>query len=390
MGNLTSFFAGIDVNQLMSSMVNFLIASVFLGIWWFIVKWISRLTARFVWECKFLKKVFKKIGLPVNLEHVGNFIGILVYVVGLLLILNQFFALLKLTSLTAPLEKVVNDLINFLPAFFTALGLFVLVWAGAHITRNTLKTWFDEIGLDAKAGDYVKGTSLSDTLASAAYWFIFLMFLPTIIWPLGIEWLYDPVNQLVQGIWDFIPNLVVAWVILGVWIILAKIVKEIVSKLLYGVGIDDFATKFGMSKDSNLSLSDLGGVLAATFVVLIASLEASNRLGLSVISDVLNEIINFGINVLVGVVVIAFGFYLSGLVADILKSTSKSKLAPEIVRWAIVFISLAMGLGQIWIGQDIINLTFGLVVGALAVAFALAVGLGGKDVAAKWLSKYIK
>jgi len=388
--NVNQLVSNVDWQMFFNYLAQFGLALVFLFVGWVIVKWVSGLVAKVIKNCKLLKTFFEKIGLPVNLEHAGNFVGILLYVIGLLLVFNQFFDLLGLTTLTEPLQRVVTQLLDFVPKALTSLALFVLVRAWANITKNTLKKWFDQIGLDQKAGDYVAWASLSETLASAAYWFVFLVFLPTIIGPLGLDWLYEPVNQLVKSIWDFVPNLVVATVILGIGVIVGKILKEIVTKLLASFGIDKVSEKLGIGQAAQISLAELGGILAATFVILIAATEAASRLNLEVIYKVLNQVLEFGINVVVGGIVIAFGFYLASLVGEILKSTSKSEILPEIVKWAIMFLALGMGLGQIGVGEDIIYWSFVLVVGAFAVAFALAVGLGGKDVAKEWLKKVLK
>ncbi|MFM2080110.1 MAG: hypothetical protein RLZZ219_792, partial [Cyanobacteriota bacterium] len=81
----------------------------------------------------------------------------------------------------------------------------------------------------------------------------------------------------------------------------------------------------------------------------------------------------------------AVGLYLANLAAGLLRSSGSQQgaLLAQICRVAIVAFSGAMALQQIGVAPSIVNLAFGLLLGAIAVAAALAFGLGGRDVAAE-------
>jgi len=50
----------------------------------------------------------------------------------------------------------------------------------------------------------------------------------------------------------------------------------------------------------------------------------------------------------------------------------------------------ALALGQTGISQQIVNMAFTLGLGAIAVAAALAFGLGGREVAGRELERFVK
>jgi hypothetical protein len=58
-------------------------------------------------------------------------------------------------------------------------------------------------------------------------------------------------------------------------------------------------------------------------------------------------------------------------------------------RVSILVLAGAMALGQMGVASDIINLAFGLLIGAIAVAVALAFGLGGREIAGRELDKWL-
>jgi hypothetical protein len=90
------------------------------------------------------------------------------------------------------------------------------------------------------------------------------------------------------------------------------------------------------------------------------------------------------------------GFWLANLVYEAIDKASGENTTglARIARIAILGLVIAMGLRAMGIADDIVNLAFGLTLGAIAVAFALSFGLGGREAAGKqmehWLSKLRK
>jgi hypothetical protein len=83
-------------------------------------------------------------------------------------------------------------------------------------------------------------------------------------------------------------------------------------------------------------------------------------------------------------VVFAIGLFLANLAYNIITTSSSNRQAQvlaQIARVAIIVFVSALALQQIGIAQDIVNLAFGLLLGAIAVASAIAFGLGSRDIA---------
>ena len=98
--------------------------------------------------------------------------------------------------------------------------------------------------------------------------------------------------------------------------------------------------------------------------------------------------------ILAGLVVFAIGLFLANLAFSIISSSgnSQARVLAQVARIAIIALVSAMALQQIGVAPDIVNLAFGLLFGAIAVAIALAFGLGGRDVAQEqvreWLTSF--
>jgi len=121
--------------------------------------------------------------------------------------------------------------------------------------------------------------------------------------------------------------------------------------------------------------------------MLFAVAEAANRLGFDQVSNLITIFIAFGANILLGVAIFIIGFWLANLIGDIVQRGryNYSLWLANVVRVLIIGLVLAMGLRAMGIADSIVNLAFGLTLGAVAVAFALAFGLGGREPAQRLL-----
>jgi hypothetical protein len=91
-------------------------------------------------------------------------------------------------------------------------------------------------------------------------------------------------------------------------------------------------------------------------------------------------------------VILATGIYLANLAYDTVmaSNTSQAKMLAQAARISVLIFSGAMALRHMGLANEIINLAFGLLLGAIAVAVALAFGLGGREIAAREIDKWLK
>ncbi|TBR08011.1 MAG: hypothetical protein EPO46_10530 [Lysobacter sp.] len=143
------------------------------------------------------------------------------------------------------------------------------------------------------------------------------------------------------------------------------------------------------------TLSSLAGKVTLFFIMLFATVEAASLLGFAGINALLEQFISFGADVLLGLVILAVGYWLADLAARAIeRANPESRGMARLARFAILGLVIAMGLRAMGVADDIVNLAFGLVLGAVAIAIALAFGLGGRDAAGKlaqrWADDYLR
>ena len=135
------------------------------------------------------------------------------------------------------------------------------------------------------------------------------------------------------------------------------------------------------------------GKLVMVAIVAFTAVEAARLLQFSTLAMTVEEILGLAGRVIVGGVIITAGVLIADVLARLIdKGTGGAdRFASTLVRWATIALATAMGLRFMGIADDVVLLAFGLVLGAAAVAAALAFGLGGRtaagQVAQRWADK---
>lgn len=174
--------------------------------------------------------------------------------------------------------------------------------------------------------------------------------------------------------------------------IVSRFVGRLVAEVVAGTGVDEIPAKLDVQRFlGDTKVSCIIGYLIVIFTMLFAVSEAANRLGFEQVSGLISMFIHFGANILLGAVILVIGFWLANIVANVVQrgEYNSSRWLGNLVRILIMGLVIAMGLKAMGIADSIVNLAFGLTLGSVAVAFALAFGLGGRQPAERVLGDLI-
>jgi len=424
----------------------------------------------------------------------AKWVSQIVYYILLLIVIVASLEMLGLTAVTEPLNAFLDIIWGWIPNLLAAGVLVVVAWIVAMLVRGLLRTLFGRVKLDEKLASSAdleekERPSVGNAIAEAAYWFIFLLFLPAILGVLGLQALMAPVLGIVNQILGYVPNILSAGAILLVGWFVARVVRQVVSSFLAAIGVDRFGEKVGLSAAlGTKTLSSLAGLIVYALIMLVVLISALDALALTAISGpaiamlesmlgavpgivaailvlaiayfvakvvsdlVANVLTGIGFNrvlvwlqvgdepkegqrtpsqivgyvvlviimlvatasaaellgfgsmttyvslilafmsrIAVALVVFALGLYLANLARKAIRAVggAKGNLLGNLAWVAVVFFSGALALGQTGISEDIVNLAFGLSLGAVAIAAALAFGLGGREVAGRELESMV-
>lgn len=337
----------------------------------------------------------ERLSKEADMKPVSHSIGDVLYWLIILLFLPAILGTLQMEGLLMPVQGMVDKILAMLPNIFAAALIGLVGWFVAKILSDLVQNLLSVVGFDSigeKAGLTGK-VSLSQLSGLLVFIFVFVPALVAALNTLQIESISAPATEMLAAFMTAIPDIFAAVIILSIAVVLARFISGLVTSMLDGLGANSLPERFGLTTiaESNFSLGKFVGKVVSVFIILFASVEAANQLGFAQVSEIASTLIEFTGQVLLGGVILMAGFWLAGLAHAAVMKVSGDDAAPlaGILRAAILGLVLAMGLRAMGIADDIVNLAFGLVLGAVAVAFALSFGLGGREAAGKQMDHWL-
>ena len=216
------------------------------------------------------------------------------------------------------------------------------------------------------------------------------------------------ITAVVKGAWEafatkitvFLPKLIGAVIIFVLGLLLARLVKFAVEKLLRLVRLDAAGEKTGLieflRKGNILKMpSEIVGSLSYWFITILVIIATLDALGLPIVSDMLDDVFLYLPNVVAAIIVLILGILFGNLLSAVIRTASSNaglKAADGLGKTAFVAIisfSGAIALVQLGIGGEVVSAAFVILFGAAALAAALAFGLGGRELAADYLKRWL-
>ena len=333
----------------------------------------------------------EKLSNEVGVGSLSSNIGEIFYWLVLLLFLPIVLSILGLTGLLIPVQNMVNEAVAYLPNLLIAGVIIFVGYILAKIVRGIVEGLSNSLGLQTQAEKIglFKNSNVSKFLGSFVFAIIIITALIVAFEALGIEAISQPATAMLNQIMYAIPQIIAAGLILIVAYVVSRFVGRLVAELVSGAGVDEIPMKLDVQRFlGQTRVSDIIGCLIVFFTMLFAVSEAADRLGLEQISVLIAMFIQFGASILLGAVILVVGFWLANVVANVIQrgEYNSSRWLGNLIRILIMGLVIAMGLRAMGIADSIVNLAFGLTLGSVAVAFALAFGLGGRQPAERLLS----
>ncbi len=353
-------------------------------------------------------------------ETIGN----VLYWFILLLFIPLILSALQLPGLLAPVEGLINSFLQAIPRIVTAGIILAIGWVIARIVRGVVTNLLMAAGVDQMGrrlglqSSATGGVSLASLAGTLAYVLVLIPAVVAALTELDIEAISAPAIGMLEQVLTAIPQVIMAGVVIAAAYFIGRFVADLVTSLLQGAGFDNILNVLGlpdlnpgtgatvqsgldaegrpmaMVQTPSRTPSEIVGIITLVAIVLFGAVTATEILNFAGLTEIVRAILRIGARVLSGVVVFAVGLYLANLAFRLVNAmgTGQARVLAQAARIAILIFVGAMALQQMGVAPDIVNLAFGLLLGAIAVAIAIAFGLGGRDVAAdqlrEWLSSF--
>jgi hypothetical protein len=205
----------------------------------------------------------------------------------------------------------------------------------------------------------------------------------------------NSIQKALDSLLGFIPNILGFLIILLIGYLIAKVVKTVVAKLLEKVGVDralheSSAGQYVERVSPGAHPSRLIGAVAFWFIFIYAIAAAIGALKIPSLTNFMANVQNYLPNVIAAVLIFVVGAALAGAVGGfaqkLMGDTPTGRVARAVGPGLILAIVVFMVLTQLKIAPAIVIATYIALIGMLALAGALAFGLGGRDIAHDLLS----
>lgn len=383
-----NFFSSL-LSSVASGFWSVLQAVIFLVLAFVVAAIVKSLVLKLIDKTK-LKDILAKLDAADKPNGAKQFIGKLVYLLVFLLFVPAIFSALGMSSIISPITNILDIIWSYVPNILGAAIVLIVGSMIAKLVRQLLVPIFDKLNinkLQEKAGIEASGTEkLSGTLAYIVY---VLILIPTVIMALDvldISVISGPAVGMLNTVIGFIPNIIISLIIIIIGSMIGKLAGQIVTKLIASAGLDAKLNKLLDDKYQKFVLSKVVGGIVYAVIVIFFVVEGLNVLKLDVLTNIGASVIAYMPSVLSAALILAACIIVSSMVEKALRKNGFSSFA-VVAKVAIIAIAVFMILSQLNIASEIVNTAFVLIMAALAVAFAIAFGVGGRDFASKILKK---
>ncbi|MGB7841220.1 MAG: mechanosensitive ion channel [Salinimicrobium sp.] len=346
---------------------------------WLIARSIKMLVVKLMRKTSWDERVLGRDKIEDTNVYVGNIFYYLIMIIVLLVVLE----ILGISEVLAPLENMLSEFLMFIP---NLIGAFLIAFIGyilakfvsnlINIGGGIIDRWIDKTG-------FKDTDKLVDIVRKLVFIIIFIPFLIQAFNTLQLDAISEPANDILYGFTEIIGEIIIAALILAVFIWGGKYLANFLEDLLKSMGLDRAAEKIQLHNmiGAGQSLSKILANLIYFFLVFFGIITAVEILGLSRLTEILSQILEVTGQILFGLVILAIGNYISLLIYNTMTRTGKNRFIAGVVRWSSLALFIAISLRTMGIANEIVQLAFGLILGAIAVAVALSYGLGGRDAA---------
>ncbi len=326
-------------------------------------------------------------------------LGEAIYWLTFLLFLPAILSALNLGGLLEPVQGMIDKILTYLPNLLAAGTILVIGWLVARILQRIVTNLLvainadrlsEQVGLSKALGQQ----SLSGLVGLIVYILVLVPVLIGSLNALALDAITRPASEMLNTILSAIPAVFAAALVVAIAYFVGRIVAGLITNVLSGFGFDLVLVKLGLGAKlakGERTPSDVVGYLVLVAIMLFAVIEALRLIGFDLLAGLIGEFLVFAGQVILGLVIFAVGLYLSKLASDAVVATkiNQAPLLALAARISIIVLATAMGLRQMGLANEIITVAFALLFGTIAVAAAVAFGIGGREVAARLITEWL-
>ncbi len=298
-----------------------------------------------------------------------------------------------------PVRKMFETVFSYVPNLFGALILLVIGWLIARMLQKAVTNFLlaagsedlsDKVGLKKVIGQ----EKLASILGLVCYILVLIPVFMISLETLKIRSLTGKFSNMLDQFVDIIPDIFGAGLLILVAYITGSMAGQLSARLLEGFGFNKMMSKIGVGgAESKITIvpAEVVGKLIHIAIVVAAAMVGCEIMQFNTLSGLIYSFLLFGGRIIIAAIIFMIGLYLANLAASALKSKGgASELVALMVKIMILVIAGAYALTHVGLQNSIVYIAFGSLVGAVAIAIAIAFGIGGIKKAGEKLDEWDK
>jgi len=374
--------------KILSFMPSILGAIIVLFIGWLIARGVKAVVIKILKKTSLDEKILSKT----DLGNTNIFLGNIFYYVIMIIVIMVVLELLGVSQVLTPLENMVAEILSFIPSIIAG---FLIAFAGYLLAKFVSNL----INLEGSFLDkLIDKTGFKDTemlvniVQKVIFILIFVPFLIQAFHALNIKSISEPANNILLKFTNLIGEVLVASAILVLFIWGGKYLTNLIEDLLKSLKLDSLSEKIQLHKiiGEKQSLAKIVSNVCYFFIVFFGIITAVEILQLDHLTYILNEILTLTGQIIFGLLILAIGNYISLLIYNMVSKSNNNNFIAGIVRAASLALFITISLRAMGIANEIVEIAFTFIIGALAVTVALSYGLGGREAAGEHFKEILQ
>lgn len=262
----------------------------------------------------------------------------------LLLAFLIIFEFMNVPAVAQPFSQIYAGFSGLITGVVKAGLILLVAWVIATLLKKAIQMAGHRLNLNklmektGQGSSSVNQTKWVDTVANIVFYLVLLLALPAVLDALGLRGVSGPFEDLLNSFLGFIPKLVAAALIFAVGYIVAKIVRDILTKFLEAAGLNKLAEKLHLSDYvKGSSLAKAIGTIVFILIMIPVTISALEALNIRGITDpaiaMLNNILTMIPNIIVAIVLVLAGVFiakwLKGVIVSLLENLGVNSLASK-------------------------------------------------------------
>ncbi|MEO0043456.1 MAG: hypothetical protein RL329_2904 [Bacteroidota bacterium] len=320
-------------------------------------------------------------------------IGKLIYYLLVLMVLMIVLEMMGVSNVLEPLKNMASKFFAFIPNVIAAGIIGYVGYILATLASNVVGMSSDFFQPLMTRFNVSPEFNVMKLVKQIVFIFIFIPVLIAALDALKITAISEPAKNMLNTFINAIPNIIAAVVLITVFYIGGKYLSTLLRDLLTSLKTDELGQKLGLTDlfGADFSIAKTSSNFLFAFIVLGGAMAGMEKLGLSHLSGLMTGILHLCGKIALGLAIIVAGTFASNQIFSAMAKNEESRFMASIARVAAMALFIAMGLRSMGIANDIVSLAFTLLIGSVAVAIAVAFGMGGRETAAKmWADFYNK